>query len=162
MLRACRELEQAYLDGRLVDDPGLVNGAKLWRQRSMRFQEDDPKILAAIAAFDENDRQLEVDLAACKARNAAHESERERLGLAPLEEEYEQMSDEISDLTCEILSSELRSPHALAAAVIIKIDDTDDETADVLRASLAAIRPQLVGAIAEAADRVLAQDEEAA
>jgi len=30
------------------------------------------------------------------------------------------------------------------------------------RASLAAIRPQLTGAIAEAADRVLAQKEEAA
>jgi hypothetical protein len=100
----------------------------------------DPKIIAAIAAFDENDRQLEVDLAACKARNAAGEAERERLDLASLEEELEQLSDEISDLTCEVLSSELRSPHALAAAVIIKADDTDEETAYILCASLAAIR----------------------
>jgi hypothetical protein len=59
------------------------------------------------------------------------------------------------------LSSELRSPHALASAIIIKIDDTADETADVLSASLSAIRSQLVGAIAEDADRVLAQGEEA-
>jgi hypothetical protein len=160
MLRTCREIEQAHLDGRLVDDPGLVNGAKSWRRRFMRFQEDDPKILAAIAAFDENDRQLAVDLAACKARNAAHEAKRERLGLASLEEECEQLYDELSDLNCEILSSELRSPHALASAIIVKIDDTDDETADVLRASLAVIRPQLVGLIAEEADRVLAQADE--
>ncbi len=159
-LRGCRELEQAYLDGRLVDDPGLVNGARIWRQRYMSFQEDDPKILAAIAAFDENDRQLEVDLAACEAREAAHEAERERLGLNSLEEEHEQLSDEFSDLTCEILS-ELSSPYGLAAAMIIKVDDADDETADILRALLRMIRPQLVGAIAEDADRVLAQDEEA-
>jgi hypothetical protein len=162
MLRACREIEQAYLDGRLVDEPGLVNGANYWRQRIMSFQEDDPKILAAIAAFDENDRQLEVDLAACKAREAAHEAERERLGLDSLEEEHGRLCDDLSDLRDEILSSELRSPHALAAAVMIKIDDTDEETADILRASLASIRPQLVGAIAEDADRVLAQNEEAA
>lgn len=122
------------------------------------IEEDDPKIIAAIAAFDKNDRQLEVDLAACKAREAAHGAERERLGLDLLEEEHEQLSDEISDLNCEILSSELRSPHALASAIIIKIDD--DEAADVLRASLAVIRPQLVGAIAEDADHVLAQGEE--
>ena len=154
--------KQAYLDGKLDDDLGLVRGAKLWRQRSMSFQEDDPKVLAALAAFDENDRQLEVDLAACKARNAAHESERERLGLASLEEECEQLWDELRDLRDEILSSKLRSPHALAAAMIIKVDDTDEETADILRASLRVIRPQLVGAIAEEADRVLAQNEEVA
>jgi hypothetical protein len=88
--------------------------------------------------------------------------ERERLDLASLEEEHERLGDELSDLRDEILSSELHSPHALAAAIIIKIDDTDNETADVLCASLFAIRSQLVGAIAEAADRVLAENEEAA
>lgn len=43
MLRACRELEQAYLDGRLVDDPGLVNGQNYWRQRSMRLRRTTQK-----------------------------------------------------------------------------------------------------------------------
>jgi hypothetical protein len=83
-----------------------------------------------------------------------------RVGLIELEAEHERVSDELSDLRDEILSSELRSPHAFAAAVIIKIDEIDEETADILRASLSAIRPQLVGAIAEGADRVLANAKE--
>jgi hypothetical protein len=123
--------------------------------------EDDPKVIAALAAFDENDRQLEAELATHASRKAEVEAVSKLSGLDSLEGECERLSDEVRDLNCEILSSELRSPHALAAAIIIKIDDTDDETADVLRASLAAIRPQLVGAIAEDADRVLAQEEEA-
>lgn len=51
---------------------------------------------------------------------------------------------------------------ALAATFLIHIELNDDED-DVLqnyRASLRALRPQLVGAIAEAADRVLAQPKE--
>jgi hypothetical protein len=52
------------------------------------------------------------------------------------------------------------SLHALAAVLVIEIGDEDREDVPGLwRASLAAIRPELVGAIAEAADRVLAKDE---
>jgi hypothetical protein len=162
MLRACREIEQAYMDGRLNDDDGLAlkNGADYWRSRIARLPADDPKVIAALEAFEKNDRQLEADLAAYDSRKAAHEAELGRIGLPALQAENDRVADELRDLTCEILSGELRSPHALAAAVMIKIDDTDEETADILRASLAAIRPQLVGAIAEDADRVLAEAEE--
>ena len=44
----------------------------------------------------------------------------------------------------------------------IGLDDDDERVLRAYRASLAAIRPQLVGAIAEDADRVLAQDREEA
>ena len=50
------------------------------------------------------------------------------------------------------------SVHALAAVLVIEIGDEDREDVPGLwRASLAAIRPQLVGAIAEAADRLMAE-----
>jgi hypothetical protein len=51
------------------------------------------------------------------------------------------------------------SLHALATVLVIEIGDEDREDVPGLwRASLAAIRPELVGAIAEAADRVLAKE----
>jgi hypothetical protein len=54
------------------------------------------------------------------------------------------------------------SLHALAAVLVIEIGDEDREDVPGLwRASLAAIRPQLVGAIAEDADRVLVENKEA-
>jgi hypothetical protein len=54
------------------------------------------------------------------------------------------------------------SVHALAAALMIELKNSLEEVvADLHFASLAAIRPQLVGAIAEEADRVLAEAEEA-
>jgi hypothetical protein len=51
---------------------------------------------------------------------------------------------------------------ALAASLVIgiKADDDEDDVLQAYRASLRAIRPQLVGAIADDADRVLAEDEE--
>jgi hypothetical protein len=54
------------------------------------------------------------------------------------------------------------SVHALAATLMIEEKNVSFPVPDLFRASLAAIRPQLVGAIAEAADRVLAEDEEGA
>jgi hypothetical protein len=54
------------------------------------------------------------------------------------------------------------SVHALAAVLVIEINDRLCEEVDSLQeTSLAAIRPQLIGAIAEAADRVLAEAGEA-
>ena len=41
----------------------------------------------------------------------------------------------------------------------IQLDDDEANVLDAYRASLRAIRPQLVGAIAEDADRVLAQSD---
>lgn len=53
---------------------------------------------------------------------------------------------------------------ALGAHLIRRIEGDDDEEEElrVCRATLAAIRPQLVGPIAEDADRVLAQEAEEA
>ena len=52
---------------------------------------------------------------------------------------------------------------ALGAAILIEMrQGYSDIEADIYSASLAAIRPQLVGAIAEAADRVLALAQEEA
>jgi hypothetical protein len=50
------------------------------------------------------------------------------------------------------------SLHALAASLIIEIEDNpeDEGARGLCRGSLAAIRPQLVGAIADDADRALA------
>jgi hypothetical protein len=49
------------------------------------------------------------------------------------------------------------SVNALACTIMIEItDETPEEISDLHRTSLAAIRPQLIGGIAEAADRVLA------
>ena len=50
------------------------------------------------------------------------------------------------------------SPHAVAASLIIEIDDNEsaEDVRGLWRGSLAGIRPQLVGAIAEDADCVLA------
>ena len=51
---------------------------------------------------------------------------------------------------------------ALGAAILIEMrQGHPDIEADIYSASLAVIRPQLTGAIAEDADRVLAQYEEA-
>jgi hypothetical protein len=81
----------------------------------------------------------------------------------PLEEAVEkefELLDEIEDA----LHSDMRaSIHALAAMLMIEVGHggLEEIVADLHFASLAAIRPQLVGAIAEAADRVLAEEEEA-
>ena len=66
------------------------------------------------------------------------------------------------------LQAEIRtSVHALGCVLMIQITEGEEkyeEVPDLWRASLAAIRPQLSGAIAQDADRVLAapQTEEAA
>jgi hypothetical protein len=62
------------------------------------------------------------------------------------------------------LRTEIRtSVRALACVLMIQINEGDEEceeVPDLWRASLAAIRPQLVGAIAEDADHVLATIKE--
>ena len=51
---------------------------------------------------------------------------------------------------------------AVAASLVarIELDDDEDEVLRTYRASLQAVRPQLIGAIAEGADRVVAEQEE--
>ncbi len=76
-------------------------------------------------------------------------------------------SDRFGELRCDCLGELDKrigsSVLALGAVLIIAIEDNGaEETKGLNRASLAAIRPQLVGAIAEDAVRVLAQVEEGA
>jgi hypothetical protein len=77
----------------------------------------------------------------------------------------DRIDDAINPLTAvedEIAEHMDASLLALAATILVEIRDDDwhIETR-IYEATLAAIRPQLVGAIAEDADRVLAEDEEA-
>ena len=67
-------------------------------------------------------------------------------------------------MTITLRSSRRETPHDLACsplAVVLMIEIRNLEDVDGLkRASLSALRPQLVGAIAEDADRVLAEEKE--
>jgi hypothetical protein len=64
----------------------------------------------------------------------------------------------------EAAIEKLRGASALAVAASlvarVELDDVEDEVLRTYRASLRAVRPQLIGAIAEDADRVLAEEEE--
>jgi hypothetical protein len=56
-----------------------------------------------------------------------------------------------------------KSVHALAAVLMIEIEDNDNkDTPGLYQAALSAIRPQLIGFIAEYGDRTLAQKTEVA
>jgi hypothetical protein len=75
----------------------------------------------------------------------------------PSEAEEEAFGDEFCDIQWQIDKQIGTSVLALAAVLIGAVKSNDAEPLRGLnRASLAAIRPQLVGAIAEDADRVLA------
>jgi len=74
--------------------------------------------------------------------------------------------DQAGKASCDVLGEIDKhigaSVLALAAVLMVAIhDEADEEVSGLHRACLAAIRPQLIGAIAEDADRVLAEDVEA-
>ena len=83
---------------------------------------------------------------------------------AGTEEACEAAFDRIIDVE-HVLEDDMRdgSIHALGAVLLTEIEDNEDleACAGLYRGALRAIRPQLVGEIAAAADRVLAQGEEA-
>jgi hypothetical protein len=80
-------------------------------------------------------------------------------GYAALDE----MGAEFCDIQGKIDEHLGASVLALAGVLMTAIYDESDEAVPGLNlAAFAAIRPQLVGAIAECADRVLAEDEEGA
>jgi hypothetical protein len=88
-------------------------------------------------------------------------AEYKRLGLDALDERREALCEALTDLEAKIEKYLGKSVVALAVGLLVEIRDPGNDIHDLLRASLAAIRPQLIGAIAEDADRVLAEDEEA-
>ena len=78
------------------------------------------------------------------------------------EEECEAAHKALHHFELRFQANTAKSIHALAAVLIIEVQDHTPEEVDGLRkACLAAIRPQLVGQIAEDADRVLSQNGEA-
>jgi hypothetical protein len=87
---------------------------------------------------------------------------RERLESGPSTQAQCQASFDVQFAIEKLLQADIgASVHALAAVLVIEINDRLCEEVDGLQeASLAAIRPQLVGTIAETADRVLAQKKE--
>ena len=97
---------------------------------------------------------------------AREEQAWEQLGSssAGTEEAREAAFDRIIDVE-HVLEDDMRdgSIHALGAVLLTEIEDNEDleACAGLYRAALRAIRPQLVGEIAAAADRVLARGQEA-
>jgi hypothetical protein len=89
----------------------------------------------------------------------------DRLLETATEEECEAGHTALFALESALRADISRSVEALAAVLIIEIEDASPEEVDGLhRAALRAIRPRLVGEIGEAADRMLASaspDEEA-
>jgi hypothetical protein len=89
---------------------------------------------------------------------------RERLESGPSTQAQCQASFDVQFAIEKLLQADIgASVQALAAVLVIEINERLCEEVDGLqKASLAAIHPQLVGAIAEAADCVLAQKKEEA
>ena len=98
-------------------------------------------------------------LAAHAERLRQRDIEQDRSGYARAEARFEASGEALSTLENEIEDLE-GSVLALAAQLMVEIRIERDEEAALrlYRASLAAIRPQLVGPIAEDADVVLAED----
>jgi hypothetical protein len=109
--------------------------------------------------LDEARRKLTQALVAHDERIKEQRAEKERTGYNRFSARSDAGWDKVLAVEEQIKEHAPRSILALAATFVIYIQ-SDDEEENVLRASraaLAAIRPQLVGAIAEDADRVLAR-----
>lgn len=113
---------------------------------------------------DDARRKLMEALRAHDARMNEQKAEDERVGYSRLKKRSETGWSKVVDLEDAIIDHTEASVLVLGASLVIGIQDNDEEE-NVLaayRASLRVIRPQLVGAIAEDADRVLAQAGEGA
>jgi hypothetical protein len=90
-------------------------------------------------------------------------AEQERTGYSRLIAREQAAADKMADLEDAIEKKTDISILALAAymMILIRMDDEEDYVLRAFRASLAAIRPRLVGEIADDADRMLAQGGEA-
>jgi hypothetical protein len=107
-------------------------------------------------------RELMEALRAHDARMNEQKAEDERVGYSRLNKRSETGWSKVVDLEDAIIDHTEASVLALGASLVIGIQGNDEQE-NVLaayRASLRALRPQLVGAIADDADRVLAESEE--
>jgi hypothetical protein len=107
-------------------------------------------------------RRLIQALFAHDARVKEQDAEEDRVGLNRLNARSETGWSVGRDIEEAIRKHTEASILAVAASLVIGIQDDDDEedVLQVYRAALAALRSGLVGAIAEDADRVLAQNAE--
>jgi len=103
-------------------------------------------------------------LLAHDARVKAQDVERDRAGYKRFVKRSEAGWSKVLDIEKAIRKHAEASVLALGASLVIGIhaDDKEENVLAAYRASLRAIRPQLVGAIAEDADRVAEKYEEAA
>jgi hypothetical protein len=98
-----------------------------------------------------------------EAAQAGLSEKEKRSGCDALVSRWEEVADKRIDIGLEIQRRYADSSIlALAASLLVEIEFGDDEerVLQIYHASLAAIRPQLVGSIAADADRVLAQKKE--
>jgi hypothetical protein len=112
---------------------------------------------------EEGTRRLLQALLAHDARVKEQDAERDRVGYNRLNKRSETGWSKVLDIESAIRKHAAASVLAVAASMVahIQLDDDEDDVLQTYRASLRAIRPQLVGAIADDADRVLAKDGEA-
>jgi hypothetical protein len=101
-------------------------------------------------------RKLVGALAAYEKRREQQKLEEERSGSYRANERMEAATEVLSMIEREIEVIQDKSVLALAGKLMIEIRADDTDNLAVLRASLAAIRPRLIGPIAEDADRALA------
>lgn len=145
-------LDQQPVDvlGRVIARPNVedlyaqfFNPAKAGREQATQL------FLQALLAHDERVKE--------------QKAEQERTGYSRLSARSQEATEKIAVLMDAIEKKAEISILALAAHIIILIELNDDEdyVLRTFRATLVGIRPQLVGEIAQDADRVLAQDGEA-
>ena len=112
---------------------------------------------------DEARLKLTRALIAHDERLKQQRAEEERVGYSRLTARTKAVWFKVFDIENAIKKLAEASDLAIAASLVIGIqaDDDEDDVLQTYRAALRAFRPQLVGAIAEDADRVLAQEGEA-
>ena len=143
----------ADLSRRPVDARGLINARPSPRDLLDEFLSALEK-RDGVAILEEYGRAF----AEFAARRRQQVAEDERLGIDVLEQRQEAAWDAVGDIESELEDHVGESVLALAGVLMVREDFEDCEGLN--RAALAAIRPQLVGAIAEDADRFLAEADE--
>ena len=145
-LAACAPGEEVFARPNAMDL--CAQFQRKWRGLETDIDEARHKLMRALVALDE--------------RLTQKRAEEERTGYARLRARSDACTNKIVDIEDAIGKHVEASVLALGASLMIGIQDNDEEehVLAAYRASLRAIRPQLVGAIAEDADRVLVEDGE--
>jgi hypothetical protein len=136
----------ADVDQQLVAGSGWILARPNVEDLYAQFQADLSSLDKAKCRRDEARRRLTQALLAHDARLKEQEIERDRVGYNRLSSRSEAGWKKVLKIERAIRDHAGTSVLALAASLLISIQDDDDE--EVYRATLRIIRPQLVGAIA--------------